>query len=110
MEINITGRNLGITDRFRDYATEKAERVEHLAESRLEVDLLRATGSATLAQGPGRGPASPLPGNIPKDGTGTFDLADDDEDEPRILRLRAIGPRWAGIDFSGIDRPGEPTE
>lgn len=87
-----------------------ADRVEHLAESRLEVDLLRATGSATLAQGPGRGPASPLPGNIPKDGTGTFDLADDDDDEPRIMRLRAIGPRWAGIDFSGIDRPGEPTE
>ena len=26
MEINITGRNLGITDRFRSYATEKAEK------------------------------------------------------------------------------------
>jgi len=25
MEINIIGRNLGITDRFRDYANEKAE-------------------------------------------------------------------------------------
>ena len=32
MEISINGRNLGITDRFRDYATEKAEKIEHLAE------------------------------------------------------------------------------
>ncbi|SKA93847.1 ribosomal subunit interface protein [Agreia bicolorata] len=50
MEINITGRNLGITDRFRDYATEKAEKIEHLADKALalEVKLCRhnsATGS-----------------------------------------------------------------
>jgi ribosomal subunit interface protein len=50
LEINITGRNLGITDRFRDYATEKAEKVEHLADKALalEVKLCRhhsATGS-----------------------------------------------------------------
>lgn len=32
MDIIITGRNMGITDRFRDYATEKAEKVEHLAD------------------------------------------------------------------------------
>ncbi|QOD93193.1 ribosome-associated translation inhibitor RaiA [Chryseoglobus sp. 28M-23] len=32
MDITITGRNMGITDRFRDYATEKAEKVEHLAD------------------------------------------------------------------------------
>jgi ribosomal subunit interface protein len=32
MEISINGRNLGITDRFRDYATEKAEKIAHLAE------------------------------------------------------------------------------
>lgn len=32
MEISINGRNLGITDRFRDYATEKSEKVAHLAE------------------------------------------------------------------------------
>jgi ribosomal subunit interface protein len=32
MDITITGRNLGVTDRFRDYATEKAEKVGHLAE------------------------------------------------------------------------------
>jgi ribosomal subunit interface protein len=32
VEITITGRNLGVTDRFREYATEKAEKVQHLAE------------------------------------------------------------------------------
>ncbi|MDF1479200.1 ribosome-associated translation inhibitor RaiA [Leifsonia sp. H3M29-4] len=32
MDITITGRNLGVTDRFRDYATEKAEKIDHLAE------------------------------------------------------------------------------
>ncbi|MCU1404709.1 MAG: ribosome-associated translation inhibitor RaiA [Glaciihabitans sp.] len=31
MDISITGRNLGVTDRFREYATEKAEKVAHLA-------------------------------------------------------------------------------
>lgn len=31
MDTTITARNLDITDRFRDYATEKAEKVSHLA-------------------------------------------------------------------------------
>ena len=55
MEINITGRNLGITDRFRDYATEKAEKVEHLADKALvlEVKLCRHN-SATGASGDDR--------------------------------------------------------
>lgn len=32
MDITITGLGLGLTDRFRDYATEKAAKVDHLAE------------------------------------------------------------------------------
>ncbi len=32
MEITVTGRNLGVTDRFREYAIEKAEKIDHLAE------------------------------------------------------------------------------
>jgi ribosomal subunit interface protein len=39
MEVNITGRNLGITDRFRDYATEKAEKVAHLADKALALEI-----------------------------------------------------------------------
>ena len=43
MEITITGRNLGVTDRFRDYATEKSEKVAHLADKAIafEVKLSR---------------------------------------------------------------------
>lgn len=32
MDITITGLGLGLTDRFRDYATEKAAKIDHLAE------------------------------------------------------------------------------
>lgn len=39
MEIDIVGRNLGITDRFREYATEKAAKVSHLAERALALEV-----------------------------------------------------------------------
>ena len=39
MELNIVGRNLGITDRFRAYATEKSEKVTHLAERAISLDV-----------------------------------------------------------------------
>jgi ribosomal subunit interface protein len=39
MEISINGRNVGITDRFRDYATEKSEKVAHLAPKGLAFEI-----------------------------------------------------------------------
>lgn len=39
MEISVTGRNLGVTDRFRDYATEKAEKVAHLSEKAIALEV-----------------------------------------------------------------------
>ncbi len=39
METNIVGRNLGITDRFRDYATEKAEKIAVLADKVLALEI-----------------------------------------------------------------------
>lgn len=39
MDITITGRGVGIPERFEDYATEKAERVEHLAEKSLALEI-----------------------------------------------------------------------
>jgi ribosomal subunit interface protein len=39
MEINIVGRNLDITDRFREYATEKAAKVTHLAERAITFEI-----------------------------------------------------------------------
>lgn len=39
MEITITGRNLGVTDRFREYASEKAEKIEHLADKAIAFEV-----------------------------------------------------------------------
>lgn len=39
MEITITGRNLGVTDRFREYASEKAEKIDHLAEKAIAFEV-----------------------------------------------------------------------
>jgi len=39
MELNIVGRSLGITDRFRAYVEEKAEKVSHLAERAISLDV-----------------------------------------------------------------------
>jgi ribosomal subunit interface protein len=39
VEISITGQGLGVTDRFRDYATEKADKVAHLAEKAIAFEV-----------------------------------------------------------------------
>ena len=52
MDITITGRNIGITDRFRDYATEKAEKIEHLAD---RAQVLEIKVSRHHEKGGGRG-------------------------------------------------------
>ena len=39
MEISINGLGLGITDRFRDYATEKSEKVSHLADKAIAFEV-----------------------------------------------------------------------
>ncbi|PJJ61682.1 ribosome hibernation-promoting factor, HPF/YfiA family [Compostimonas suwonensis] len=39
MEIDIVGRNLGITDRFREYATEKAQKIASLADKALALEI-----------------------------------------------------------------------
>ena len=39
MEISVTARNLGVTDRFRDYATEKSEKIAHLAEKAIAFEI-----------------------------------------------------------------------
>ena len=39
MDITLIGRNVGITDRFRSYVEEKSERVEHLAERALVLEV-----------------------------------------------------------------------
>ncbi len=39
MEITVSGRNLGVTDRFREYAIEKAEKVNRLAEKAIAFEI-----------------------------------------------------------------------
>lgn len=39
MELNIVGRNLGVTDRFRAYAAEKSEKIASLAERAISLDV-----------------------------------------------------------------------
>lgn len=39
VEITVSGRNLGVTDRFREYAIEKAEKVDHLAEKAIAFEI-----------------------------------------------------------------------
>ncbi|MDK1359706.1 tRNA (adenosine(37)-N6)-threonylcarbamoyltransferase complex ATPase subunit type 1 TsaE [Arthrobacter sp. zg-Y1219] len=56
--------------------------VEHLSGNRLEITLVRPTGSDT--------------GRAPGDGGLTFDF-DDDPDEERVIRMAAYGPRWANF-------------
>src|SRR5690606_1600486 len=53
MDVTITGRNVGIPDRFEDYVTEKTEKVEHLAPRALalEIKLVRRHESRGAADG-----------------------------------------------------------
>ena len=39
MDITVTGRGVGIPDRFEDYAIEKADKVEHLADKALALEI-----------------------------------------------------------------------
>ncbi|MBT2555660.1 tRNA (adenosine(37)-N6)-threonylcarbamoyltransferase complex ATPase subunit type 1 TsaE [Arthrobacter sp. ISL-5] len=70
------------------------DRVEHLSESRLEVELHRSIGGAAAAHAAG---VSPLDGN-PTGGAApeaVLDFDTDDDDEPRTIIIRGFGPRWA---------------
>ncbi len=66
------------------------DRVEHLSDSRLEVELHRTRGGAAgvpaaTPAGAGHAPADP----------GVLDFDTDDDDEPRTVVIRGFGPRWA---------------
>lgn len=68
-------------------------RVEHLSDSRLEVDLHRAIGlqptePVSIAGGSG----APGSGAL---GAGVLDFDTEDNDEPRTIVLRGFGPRWS---------------
>ncbi|QDY90442.1 tRNA (adenosine(37)-N6)-threonylcarbamoyltransferase complex ATPase subunit type 1 TsaE [Arthrobacter sp. UKPF54-2] len=74
-------------------------RVEHLSESRLEVELHRQLGgtppgdTALGGTPPGAQNATQTPGSQPAGAVLDFDT--DDADEPRTVVFRGFGPRWA---------------
>jgi tRNA threonylcarbamoyladenosine biosynthesis protein TsaE len=68
-------------------------RVEHLSESRLEVDLHRAIGLQPTEQG-SSAPGS-IAGGSSAPGAGVLDFDTEDDDEPRTIVLRGFGPRWS---------------
>src|SRR5687767_11508655 len=65
------------------------DRVEHLSDSRLEVELHRSLGGSSLGGG---SPANGTPGSGPP---GVLDFDVEDDDEPRTIIIRGFGPRWA---------------
>jgi tRNA threonylcarbamoyladenosine biosynthesis protein TsaE len=69
------------------------DRVEHLSNSRLEIDLHRAIGLAGAATA---GAAAGLPAQETptEQGAGFLDFDTDETDEPRTIVLRGYGPRW----------------
>lgn len=69
------------------------DRVEHLSESRLEVELHRSIGGAAAAHAAG-GSAAPGASATP-DAEVVLDFDAEDDDEPRTIIIRGFGPRWA---------------
>ncbi|MFE4834347.1 tRNA (adenosine(37)-N6)-threonylcarbamoyltransferase complex ATPase subunit type 1 TsaE [Arthrobacter sp. NPDC056691] len=75
------------------------DRVEHLTESRLEVELHRQLGGAGVVPHHA-GHGSTEPGTAPGPAaSGTeapvLDFESEDDDEPRTIIIRGFGPRWA---------------
>lgn len=70
------------------------DRVEHLSESRLEIELHRRLGGA--APQPAEAPATSQPAAHPAEASepAGLDFDTDDADEPRTVVFRGFGPRW----------------
>jgi tRNA threonylcarbamoyladenosine biosynthesis protein TsaE len=100
-------------------------RVEHLSESRLEVDLLRSLGGSTpnpeaaasdTAAHEAAAHEAAAPGAArPENGLDTpavptpevLDFDTDDDDEPRTIVIRGFGPRW--VDLPVLPAPAPPS-
>jgi tRNA threonylcarbamoyladenosine biosynthesis protein TsaE len=67
-------------------------RVEHLGESRLEIDLHRAIGLQAPVDYPV--PDAGMQGGARTDSV-TLDFDTEDDDEPRTIVMRGFGPRWS---------------
>jgi tRNA threonylcarbamoyladenosine biosynthesis protein TsaE len=88
------------------------DRVEHLSESRLEIDLHRAVGLGATGLGAiglgDSGLGEPGAGTSSRNGAGTLDFDTEDTDEPRTIVMRGYGPRWPAAPELGTAEPGAP--
>lgn len=78
------------------------DRVEHLSESRLEVDLVRSLGGAAAPPAATSEPGPVEPDPVEPD---PLDFDPADNDEPRTIIIRGFGPRW--VDRPVLPAPGE---
>lgn len=73
-------------------------RVEHLSDSRLEVELHRTRGGAAGMPGvahPAGAPGADADAAADPGAGAVLDFDTDDDDEPRTVVIRGFGPRWA---------------
>lgn len=70
-------------------------RVEHLSESRLEVELHRPRGGAACVPAVTHPAGAPQAPADPSADPSVLDFDTDDDDEPRSVVIRGFGPRWA---------------
>lgn len=85
------------------------DRVEHLSDSRLEVELHRTRGGAAGIPAADPAPGGPAPGGPAVD-PGVLDFDTDDDDEPRTVVIRGFGPRWAEAPALPFVAPRTPPE
>jgi tRNA threonylcarbamoyladenosine biosynthesis protein TsaE len=92
-------------------------RVEHLSDSRLEVELVRSLGGAAPASAAAAPTATAPTAAALTAETPTLDFDTDDDDEPRSIVIRGFGPRWVSppalpgsASGSGTEPLTEPTE
>jgi tRNA threonylcarbamoyladenosine biosynthesis protein TsaE len=83
------------------------DRVEHLSDSRLEIDLHRAVGLSAVGLG-GAGLGDLGAGTSSGNGAGTLDFDTEDTDEPRTIVMRGYGPRWPAAPEPGTQELGTP--
>lgn len=94
------------------------DRVEHLSESRLEIDLHRAIGLGAIGLGAiglgaigldaGTRDAGGMDAAAVAEPSANLDFDTEDTDEPRTIVMRGYGPRWPTAPELGCSEGGAP--
>ncbi|MFB0836400.1 tRNA (adenosine(37)-N6)-threonylcarbamoyltransferase complex ATPase subunit type 1 TsaE [Arthrobacter sp. E44] len=82
------------------------ERVEHLSDSRLEIDLHRAIGLGAI--GLGSAGTTGFAAEGASAASASLDFDGEDTDEPRTIVMRGYGPRWPSVPELGSPEGSSP--